>query len=92
MSDDSPTLAEQMNRGLYLDPGFKQDKPNLAGALRDDIDATTKRAQANVDQQRQNAADVELISKDLAREAHRKEVAENEAAAETSIEPSIDEA
>jgi hypothetical protein len=72
--EDSPTLGEQMNRGMYLDPGFTQDKPNLLGALRDDIDDTTKRAQANLDQQRQNAADIELIAKDLAREAHRKEV------------------
>jgi hypothetical protein len=75
--EDSPTLGEQMNRGMYLDPGFTQDKPNLLGALRDDIDDTTKRAQANLDQQRQNAADVELIAKDLAREAHRKEVADD---------------
>jgi hypothetical protein len=73
--EDSPTLGEQMNRGMYLDPGFTQDKPNLVGALRDDIDDTTKRAQANLDQQRQNAADVELIAKDLARQAHRKELA-----------------
>jgi hypothetical protein len=80
MDDDSPTLAEQMNRGLYLDPGFTQDKPNLVGALRDDIDDTTRRAQANVDQQRQNAADVELISKELAREARRKELEAQEAA------------
>ena len=85
-SDDSPTLAEQMNRGMYLDPGFTQDRPGLVDALRDDIDDTTKRAQANVDQQRQNAADVELIAKDLAREAHRKELE----AAES--EPSTDEA
>jgi hypothetical protein len=80
MDDDSPTLAEKMNRGMYLDPGFTQDKPNLIGALRDDIDATTARAQANLDQQRQNAADVELIAKELAREAHRKEVEASEAA------------
>jgi hypothetical protein len=66
--EDSPTLGEQMNRGLYLDPGFTQDKPNLVGALRDDIDATTKRAQANLDQQRRNAADVEEIAADIARE------------------------
>jgi hypothetical protein len=80
MDDDSPTLAEKMNRGMYLDPGFTQDKPNLIGALRDDIDATIGRAQANVDQQRQNAADVELIAKELAREAHRKELEANEGA------------
>jgi hypothetical protein len=86
--DDSPTLGEQMNRAMYLDPGFTPDKPKLVDALRDDIDATTKRAQANVDQQRQNAADVELIAKDLAREAHRKELAEGEAA----TEPSADQA
>jgi hypothetical protein len=72
--EDSPTLGEQMNRGMYLDPGFTKDRPNLVGALRDDIEDTTKRAQANVDQQRQNAADVDLISKELAREAHRAEV------------------
>ena len=85
-TDDSPTLAEKMNRGMYLDPAFTPDKPNLVGALRDDIDSTTKRAQANVDQQRQNAADVELIAKDLAREAHRKEVSEGEPA-ESADEP-----
>jgi hypothetical protein len=90
MDDDSPTLAEKMNRGMYLDPGFTQDKPNLVGALRDDIDATTARAQANVDQQRQNASDVELISKELAREAQRKE-AEAKAAADAPAE-SPDEA
>jgi hypothetical protein len=84
MDDDSPTLAEKMNRGMYLDPGFTQDKPNLVGALRDDIDATAARAQANLDQQRQNAADVELLSKELAREAHRKEL---EAQAAASGEP-----
>ena len=88
--DDSPTLGEKMNRGMYLDPGFSQDKPNLVGALRDDIDDTTKRAQANVDQQRQNAHDVELIAKDMEREAHRKALeaveAETAAAAESTDE------
>ena len=71
--EDSPTLGEQMNRGMYLDPGFTQDKPNLVGALRDDIEDTTERAQANVDQQRKNSSDVDLISKELAREARRAE-------------------
>jgi hypothetical protein len=66
--DDSPTLGEQMNRALYLDPGFKQDKPNLVSAIRDDIDDTTKRAQANLDQQRQNASDVEEIAAEIAEE------------------------
>jgi hypothetical protein len=84
--DDSPTLAEKMNRGMYLDPAFTQDKPDLVGAIRDDIEDTTKRAQANVDQQRQNAADIELIAKDLAREARRKELAEN-APADSPNEP-----
>ena len=69
MSDDSPTLGEQMNSSLYLDPGFTEDKPGLVDALRDDIDDTTKRAQANLDQQRANAADVERIAKELEREA-----------------------
>jgi hypothetical protein len=67
MSDDS-TLGEKMNRAMYLDPGFSQDKPGLLDALREDIDDTTKRAQANVDQKRQNAADIELIAKDIARQ------------------------
>lgn len=72
MSDDSPTLGEQMNSALYLDPGFTEDKPGLVDALRDDIEDTTRRAQANLDQQRRNASDVELIAKDLAREEARK--------------------
>jgi hypothetical protein len=70
--EDSPTLGEQMNRALYLDPGFTPDKPSLVKALRSDIEDTTKRAQANLDQQRQNASDVELIAKDIAREEARK--------------------
>jgi hypothetical protein len=72
MSDDSPTLGEQMNSSLYLDPGFTADKPGLVDALRDDIDDTTKRAQANLDQQRRNANDIDLIAKELAREEARK--------------------
>ena len=67
--EDSPTLGEQMNRALYLDPGFNPDKPTLVNAIRREIDETTKRAQANVDQQRQNAADVEEIASEMAREA-----------------------
>ena len=50
--DDSPTLGEQMNRGLYLDPGFTADKPDLVGALRDEIDETVERAQAALDARR----------------------------------------
>lgn len=80
--DESPTLGEQMNRALYLDPGFTADKPNLVRAIRDDIDDTTKRAQANLDQQRANAADIERIAKEMEREA--KSAA---AAAESADEP-----
>jgi hypothetical protein len=69
--DDSPTLGELMNRGLYLDPGFNPDKPVLAKALHEEIKDTTVRAQANVDQQRQNANNIELITKDMEREAQR---------------------
>ena len=72
--DDSPTLGEQMNSALYLDPGFTADKPRLVEALRRDIDETAKRAQANLDQQRANAADVEAIAKDIARQAASKEL------------------
>jgi hypothetical protein len=31
--DDTPTLGEQMNRGMYLDPGFTPDKPSLVNAI-----------------------------------------------------------
>jgi len=71
MSDDSRTLGEKMNSSLYLDPGFTEDKPKLVDALRDEIEDTTQRAQANLDQQRRNTSDVELIAKDLAREESR---------------------
>jgi hypothetical protein len=66
--EDSPTLGEQMNRALYLDPGFTPDKPSLVSAIRDDIDATTKRAQANLDQTRANEKDVAEIAAELAKE------------------------
>jgi hypothetical protein len=46
MHDDEPTLAEQMNRGLYLDPGFTTDKPGLLAALEEEIDDTAARAKA----------------------------------------------
>jgi hypothetical protein len=85
MSDDDSTLAEKMNRGLYLDPGFKStDKPGLVNAIRDDIDDTTIRAQANVDQKRQNEHDIELIAKDMEREAKRKAAEAAEAAAKAA--------
>jgi hypothetical protein len=67
--DDTPTLGEQMNRGMGLDPGFTLERPNLVDAIRDETDSTVRRAQANVDQQRQNATDVERISKEMEREA-----------------------
>jgi hypothetical protein len=57
--DDEPTLAEQMVGGLGLDPGFTEEHTGLAGALSDDIDATTKRAQKAVDKRRKEAADAE---------------------------------
>jgi hypothetical protein len=65
--DDSPTLGEQMNSALYLDPGFSEDKPKLVDAVRKEIDDTVGRAQANLDQQRRNADDVDQIAKDMAR-------------------------
>jgi len=55
MSSDDSTLGEKMNHDLYLDPGFSEDKPSLVGALRDDIDETVERAQANLDRQRAEA-------------------------------------
>ena len=65
MGDDA-TIGEKMNRGMGLDPGFTLDRPNLAEAVRDMTDDTTKRAQRNVDQQRQNQADVEEIAAEMA--------------------------
>ena len=59
-SDDSPTLGEQMNHDLYLDPGFTEDKPGLVDALREDIDETAARAQAKLDRERSEAAEIEL--------------------------------
>jgi len=44
MHDDTPTIGEQMNRGLYLDPAFTVDKPGLIDALEDEIDETAERA------------------------------------------------
>jgi hypothetical protein len=65
MPDDKPSLGEQMVRGMYLDPGFSPDKPGLAKQLHDDIDDTAKRAQANLDQQRANAAAIQEIAEDI---------------------------
>ncbi len=52
MNDDR-TLAEKMNQGMGLDPGFSLDHPSLADALSDEIDDTverSKRAHAEPDQ------------------------------------------
>jgi hypothetical protein len=68
MGDDA-TIGEKMNRGMGLDPGFTLDRPKLAEAVRDMTDDTTKRAQRNVDQQRQNQADIEAIAAEMAAEA-----------------------
>jgi hypothetical protein len=80
--DDSPTLGEQMNRGMGLDPGFSLDRPSVVSHLREETDATVKRAQANVDQQRANEAGIERIAKDLAREAKAKDAATADSADE----------
>jgi hypothetical protein len=61
MSSDD-TLGEQMNRGLYLDPGFTEDKPGLVDALSDDIDDTVVRAQAALDKRRAAEAAAELAA------------------------------
>ena len=86
--DDSPTLGEQMNRGMGLDPGFSLDKPSVVSALREETDSTVRRAQANVEQQRKNEADIEQISKELARETKAKDAA----AARVAAGESTDEA
>lgn len=67
MGDDA-TIGEKMNRGLGLDPGFTLDRPSLADAAREMTDDTTKRAQRNLDQQRQNQADIEAIAAEMAAE------------------------
>jgi hypothetical protein len=55
--DDAPTLGEQMNRDLFLDPGFTADKGPLVDALRKEQDETVERAQAAVDDRRAEAAE-----------------------------------
>ncbi len=44
MHEDRPTIGEQMNRELYLDPAFTLDRPGLADALEAEIDETAERA------------------------------------------------
>lgn len=58
MSDDDSTLGERMNRDLFLDPGFQEDKPGLVDALREETDETVKRAQAAVDRRRREAGEL----------------------------------
>ena len=70
----SPTLGEKMNRAMGLDPGFTLERPSLVNAVRANTNSTVERAQANVEQQRQNAADIERIAKAMQREAKRKAV------------------
>jgi len=81
--DDTPTIGERMNRGMGLDPGFTLERPNLIEAVRESTDSTVKRAQANVDQQRQNAADIARIAKDMEHDAKRKAAEEAASADET---------
>jgi hypothetical protein len=46
MHDDRESLAEKMNRGMFLDPGFALDRPSLADELRDEIDDTAEQSKA----------------------------------------------
>jgi len=39
---DEPTLGEQFNDALYLDPGFSLDEPGLVGEALDEIDDTVE--------------------------------------------------
>ena len=70
--DDTPTIGEKMNRALGLDPGFTLERPSLVDAVRENTDSTVVRAQHNVDQQRQNAADIKRIAQEMEREAQHK--------------------
>jgi hypothetical protein len=54
--DDTPSLGEQMNSALYLDPGFKLEHDSMVDAVRKEQDATVERAQAAVDERRATAA------------------------------------
>ena len=46
MTDETPTVGEQMNRDLYLSPGLHPDKSRLREALEEEIDETAARAKA----------------------------------------------
>jgi hypothetical protein len=81
--DDTPTIGERMNRGMGLDPGFTLERPDLIEAVRESTDGTVVRAQENVDRQRQNAADIERIAKEMERDAKRKAAEEAASADET---------
>jgi uncharacterized protein YbaA (DUF1428 family) len=65
-ADDAPTLGEQMNHDLYLDPGFTAEHTSLVDAVRADQDETVVRAQAAVDQRRADAAEGAAQSADPA--------------------------
>ncbi len=67
MADDR-SLGEKMNLSMGLDPAFTLEKPDLIDSIREMSDSTMKRAQHNVDQQRQNTADVAEIAAEIAAE------------------------
>jgi hypothetical protein len=62
---DNRSIGEKMNSGMGLNPGFSLDKPDLIDSIREMSDDTMKRAQHNVDQQRQNKADIEQIAAEI---------------------------
>jgi hypothetical protein len=68
-ADDAPTLGEQMNHDLYLDPGFTAEHTSLVDAVRADQDETVVRAQAAVDQRRADAAEAAAESADSGEES-----------------------
>jgi len=46
-SDDGPTIGEEMNRELGLDPGFALDRPDLAEEAREEQDDTIEESEAS---------------------------------------------
>lgn len=64
MGDDEPALGEQMNRDLYLDPGFTPDRDGLVRAVRADIDDTVERAQAAVERRRGEEAQAHIAGEE----------------------------
>jgi hypothetical protein len=45
-SDDEPTVGEEMNRELGLDPGFTLDHPSLVDQAREEQDDTIAESKA----------------------------------------------